>query len=115
MCRVRTPLVLPVHVHSGQFSVEDRSGREHETGAAASFEGGTGSDVSLKRIVILLTKKREENQPFVHLCHVASKSGGICQHLSTEVAAERWRCTDAAFLESTAEVGVTSKTGPRTG
>ena len=53
MGRVRTPLVLPVHVHSGQFSVGDGVedsvediGREHETGAAASFEGGAGSDVS---------------------------------------------------------------------
>ena len=47
MCRVRTPFVLPVHVHSGQFNV-DRSGSEHETGAAASFEGPAGSEVSLK-------------------------------------------------------------------
>ena len=54
-------MVLPIHVQSGQFSVEDRSGKEHETGGAASFEGGAGSDVSLKRIVIFLTKKKKTN------------------------------------------------------
>ena len=60
-------------------------------------------------------QKIDENQPLVHLCHVASKIGCICQQLSTEVAPERLGCTDAAFLKSTAEVGVTSETGPRTG
>ena len=49
-------------------SVED-IGREHETGAAASFEGGAGRNVSLilKRIVIFLTQKRRKPTPCASL------------------------------------------------
>ena len=61
MCRVRTPLDLPVHSHSGQFRVEERSGRELETGAAASSVGAAGNDVFLKWVFIFLPTNKKTN------------------------------------------------------
>ena len=59
MCRVRTPFDLPVHSHSGQLRVEERRGRELETGAAASSVAAAGNDVFLKWIFIFLTTNKK--------------------------------------------------------